>query len=157
MKKCNACGGTKPLSEFHNRANRSSGKYSQCRTCNRKRVQEWQKNNRRRQNDSTRRSYLKQQYGITEQQYDELLTKQKECCAICKRHASEFKKRLAVDHQHGKGDDNVIRGLLCIDCNRHLIGRRKDPELFRSAAKYLEGPYTGWIVPQRKPKKRRKK
>lgn len=157
MKKCSSCGETKPLSEFHNRQNRKSGKYSQCRVCNRKRVNEWRKSNRKQVVNLTRKSYLRRTYGITEEQYDELLKKQKECCAVCKRHASEFKKRLAVDHQHGQGEDNVVRGLLCIDCNRHLIGRRKDPELFRNAAKYLEGPFTGWIVPQKLKKKRRKK
>lgn len=150
---CSSCKEKKSLEAFHNRTNRSSGKYSQCRECNQKRVNQWRKQNRQQVSTLTRRSYLKKTYGITEEQYNELLQKQNECCAVCIRHASEFNKRLAIDHDHHTG---LIRGLLCIDCNRHLIGRRRDPELFRSAALYLGGPFTDWIVPPR-PKKRRKK
>lgn len=158
LKKCNSCGETKSLDDFHNRTNRKSGKYSQCRDCNRKRVKEWRKQNRKRAVDLVRKSYLKQTYGITEEQYYELLDKQNECCAICKRHASEFNKRLAVDHEHGEGrpTSGMIRGLLCEFCNRRLIGRHKDPELFRNAAEYLEGPFTGWVVPKKKKRKKRK-
>lgn len=41
-------------------------------------------------------------------------------CAICKRHESEFKKRLAVDHSHKTGR---VRGLLCFYCNKFRVGR----------------------------------
>lgn len=105
-----------------------------------------------------RKLWLKTQYGITLEQYDELLEKQNHSCAVCKRHKSEFKTNLAVDHQHGSGElGGSIRGLLCNYCNRTVIGRNKDPVLFHNAAKYLEGPYTGWVVPKRKPKKRKRK
>jgi hypothetical protein len=42
---------------------------------------------------------------------------QKGCCGICKRHQSEFKKRLGVDHNHSTGK---IRKLLCDRCNLGL-------------------------------------
>lgn len=41
-------------------------------------------------------------------------------CAICNRHESEFKKRLAVDHSHKNGR---VRGLLCFYCNKYRLGR----------------------------------
>jgi hypothetical protein len=43
------------------------------------------------------------------------------CCAICKKHESQFKKRLAVDHNHKSGK---VRGLLCYRCNKFLVGRQ---------------------------------
>jgi hypothetical protein len=49
-----------------------------------------------------------------------LSDKQQQCCAICKKHESEFKKRLAVDHNH---KTSKVRGLLCYRCNKFLIGR----------------------------------
>jgi len=56
-------------------------------------------------------------YGLTPKDYDVMYEKQKGCCDICRRHQSEFKNRLAVDHDHETGK---IRGLLCMVCNTHL-------------------------------------
>lgn len=103
--------------------------------------------------DKTRaRTYnLRRLYGITPEQYDELLQKQQGCCAICDKHESEFPTRLAVDHDHISG---VIRGLLCRYCNHRVVGRHRDPQLLRKVADYVERD-TGWLVPPKK--KRRKK
>lgn len=45
---------------------------------------------------------------------------QNACCAICSRSESEFKNRLAVDHNHKTGR---VRGLLCFQCNKFKVGR----------------------------------
>lgn len=98
-----------------------------------------------------KRNYMiKYTYGITPEQYQELLEKQNHCCAICGRHETEFARKLAVDHDHNTSE---IFGLLCQTCNHVLVGKHREPELFLKASKYLEKG-TGWIVP---PKKKRKK
>ncbi|WP_425305234.1 endonuclease domain-containing protein [Bradyrhizobium erythrophlei] len=77
-------------------------------------------------------------------------------CGVCKRPHQEFRTNLAVDHDHHTGE---IRGLLCINCNRRIIGRHRTPAgevLLRHAAEYLEGPYTGWTVPTKPKRKRRR-
>ena len=61
--------------------------------------------------------YLFKKYGITLEQYNEILQKQDGKCLICKFPAKFFKRCLAVDHDHRTG---VIRGLLCNRCNRQL-------------------------------------
>lgn len=73
-----------------------------------------------------RRSRLKK-YGLTLEQYDEMLAKQGGVCAICKkpetRKGSEW---LSIDHDHKccpqtKGCcGKCVRGLLCHNCNRWL-------------------------------------
>lgn len=103
--------------------------------------------------DKQRAYSLKRLYGITLEQYDELLAKQEGKCGVCDKHESEFKVRLAVDHNHVSGE---VRGLLCNYCNHRLVGRHRDPALLRKIADYLEGG-TGWFVPPKKPRKRRKK
>ena len=81
----------------------------------------------------SRASNLAKKYGITEQQYDDLLKAQHGVCAICGRH--QHYQRLSVDHDHKTGR---VRGLLCMQCNRG-IGRFFDsPIRLRSAAEYLE-------------------
>jgi hypothetical protein len=77
---------------------------------------------------------LKQKFGITPKQYNEMFIKQNGCCAICKKPQIEFKLALAVDHDH---KTNEIRGLLCGNCNR-LLGYSKDNEkTLLNAIQYL--------------------
>lgn len=105
----------------------------------------------------SRESHLRLLYGITLAQYDQLLEKQQEACAVCLRKASVFKTNLCVDHDHSTGE---IRGLLCTNCNRRLIGRHRDGALLHRMANYVEQG-TGWFVPEKfktgrkKPRKRK--
>lgn len=104
-----------------------------------------------------RGKHLLLKYGINEQQYTDLYDKQEGCCAVCKRAASSFRYRLAVDHDHKTGD---IRGLLCIHCNRYVVGRHRrenGAELLKAAYDYLLSEYPGWVVPPKKKRKKRKK
>lgn len=58
-------------------------------------------------------------YGISPMQYDMLLEKQHDACAICHaiRADSGRKRRFCIDHDHATGK---VRGLLCNRCNRVL-------------------------------------
>lgn len=56
-------------------------------------------------------------FGITLDDYNDMYTSQNGCCALCGKHQVEFKRRLAIDHDHKTGE---IRGLLCLSCNTHL-------------------------------------
>src|SRR5215217_5299916 len=50
-------------------------------------------------------------YGITKEQYINMLEAQDGRCAICKK---DFGTRIDVDHCHDTGE---VRGLLCMLCN----------------------------------------
>ena len=72
-------------------------------------------------------------YGITSDQYAELLAFQGGACYICRRKPAS--KRLAVDHSHQTGE---TRGLLCRTCNREVLGHlRDDTEALQRAIDYL--------------------
>src|SRR4051812_43375900 len=101
--------------------------------------------------DKARAGHLRRKYGITEEQYNELLTAQEHSCGVCAKHESSFTVRLAVDHNHRTGE---IRGLLCRYCNHRLVGRHTDSKLVHRIADYLDYA-TGWFVPPKK-KRRRK-
>ncbi len=78
---------------------------------------------------------LKNNFGISIEQYKDIFDKQGGCCAICGIHSSKYQRTLAVDHNH---ITNKVRGLLCFNCN-NALGRFKDsPEIMRKAIKYIE-------------------
>jgi hypothetical protein len=69
-------------------------------------------------------------YGITKEDYNILLEKQSNCCAVCKRHMVNFKNKLLVDKV---GDD--IRGLLCPVCLENIKSLRPNVS---NAIEYLK-------------------
>jgi hypothetical protein len=81
---------------------------------------------------------LRREYGITLADYEALLVKQKNRCAICRVEKPAGRWDVwHIDHCHDKGH---VRGILCSSCN-HGIGQfRDDPALLRRAADYLEAP-----------------
>jgi len=58
---------------------------------------------------------LKKRYGMTRQEYADILAEQDGLCSICKQ--PEQNRRFSVDHCH---DTGKIRGLLCSKCNTAL-------------------------------------
>ena len=82
------------------------------------------------------KEYQKQyRYNVTQEQYNQIFDKQNGCCAICKKHQSEFKKALDIDHNHTTGK---IRGLLCMKCNRGLGYFDDNTNKLDNASSYLK-------------------
>lgn len=65
----------------------------------------------------SRKRSLRNKYSMTVENYNKLLAQQGGKCAICRKHQSEFKYPLHVDHDHQTGR---VRGLLCCGCNTGL-------------------------------------
>ena len=78
---------------------------------------------------------LQRIYGITLDEYNELLIKQNYSCKICGKHESEFDRKLSVDHNHTTGK---IRGLLCGNCNTGLGLFKDNKELLLKSVDYLK-------------------
>lgn len=82
-------------------------------------------------------------YGLTVEQYHQMLEDQDYKCKICKREDTSFRKRLSVDHDHSccPGESSCgkcVRGLLCHHCNAGLGNFKDNPELMQKAIKYLQ-------------------
>lgn len=76
---------------------------------------------------------LKAAYGITLEEYNAFSTFCEGVCVICENKCPSG-RRLAVDHDHKTG---VIRGLLCINCNKGLGNFKDNTELLQKAISYL--------------------
>jgi len=80
------------------------------------------------------RKYDLKRYGITPEQYDEILAAQNCCCAICGIEESKLPRRLFVDHDHKTGK---VRGLLCSNCNFVLGYSKDDVSVLKNSITYL--------------------
>lgn len=128
---CNECGEFKSAENFSiSRDGRSFGGIamnSKCKPC-----KEIQKS----------KAFMKRRYGITYDQYVEMLEEQNHRCAICgssdhkNKRTGKLLQTFFIDHDHSSGK---VRGLLCSPCN-HALGQFRDNKavLFR-AIEYLSG------------------
>ncbi len=167
MKTCRRCAREKLETEFFVLRREPDGLNPWCKTCVKANVKKYRRKHKRRiqakdrarnktryDKDRKRAYYLKHRFGISSEQYEALLEQQNHCCAICERHESEFKTKLAVDHRHAGPRKGEITGLLCTFCNHKFIGRNWNPDHFERAAAYLRQG-TGWFVPEKNRKAKR--
>jgi len=88
--------------------------------------------------DSIVTAYLKKNYGITIDDYRDMLDKQDHKCGICGGEGftmkEEHKVKLVVDHDHQTGN---VRGLLCHNCNRALGLFHDDPKALNKAIDWV--------------------
>lgn len=88
---------------------------------------------------------MKTRFGISADEYTELLDRQGGGCAICGTRPR--RQRLAVDHDHKTG---FIRGLLCKLCNKSVLGGARDSaDILRRAADYLDTPPAQEVIGER--------
>jgi hypothetical protein len=107
---CSDCKQVKPLEEFPRDKSRKHGRQYICKLCSRIR-------NR------------KQKYGLTEDQYQEMVRTTPHC-PIC---GSD--EPLVIDHDHSTSD---VRGLICDDCNLGLGKFKDNIQSLKNAIAYLK-------------------
>ncbi len=136
FKICSCCKLSLPLDNFHKSSKAKDGLKGQCKTCRNIYNSKWNNENKERKSKTNKWNHKKRMYGISEEDYCDLLVKQNQCCAICSLYFSEnLHGHLYVDHCHTTGK---VRGLLCQHCNS-LLGKAKDDiDILQSAIKYLQ-------------------
>ena len=154
---CTKCGIEKPLHLF-NRKGKDKIKYrAECRDCTILVNRKWKLNNKDKVRGYARKKpprdpmysrewHLKTSYGISHKDYTDLLEGQNGGCAICgTKTPSSNRKVFYVDHDHSSG---MIRGLLCLSCNRGIGCFKDNPDSLISAGEYLNSSIkvavSGW-------------
>ena len=127
---CNVCKIEKNISEFY------VGRYK-CKNCvnaaaRKMRVDKPERYARykKRANEYRKES----RYGITQEDFNNMLVEQNNVCKIC---SNEFKstKDTHVDHCH---KSNIVRGLLCNSCNMALGQFNDNTDNMDNAIRYLQ-------------------
>jgi hypothetical protein len=136
-KDCPKCGKSKSWFDFTIRATgkRANQPVAWCKECSSLE----QKKRKERDKSLYRRvewpSKLKRLYGLSVDQYFEILANQDGGCAICKTKTPGNRKTMfSVDHSHQTGQ---IRGLLCDPCNTALGLLQDDQNRLQNAMEYL--------------------
>ena len=124
---CKKCSDNLPLDNFYFNKNGKYKKQNVCKKC--MNIYDYK---------TDKNSKLKRAYGITFDEYEELLSKQDKKCAICGiDNNGKYRNKpraFAVDHCHTTGK---IRGLLCSDCNTGIGLLKDNINFLQSAIKYL--------------------
>jgi hypothetical protein len=130
LKTCKVCNVEKNISDFY------TGR-KDCKDCKNAAARQWRKDNpentekhlaRMRERSKERR------YGITQEEFDQMLIRQNNKCKIC---SGNFKssKDTHIDHCH---NTNKVRGLLCNNCNMALGQFMDNTDIMDNAIKYLQ-------------------
>jgi len=89
-------------------------------------------------NTTKRREYKrKENYGITQTEWDALFTSQGNCCGNCRSTDPGTKTHWHTDHDHVSGE---VRGILCAHCNRMVGAAKDDIDILLQAVEYLKNP-----------------
>jgi hypothetical protein len=83
---------------------------------------------------------LKRKWGLSRQEYEDMLSSQNNKCAICGLESTTRARNgsivpLAIDHCHSC---NKIRKLLCQKCNTGIGKAKESIEILQSAISYLQ-------------------
>jgi len=98
-----------------------------------KKTSAYQKTNRGKKVAYDKKRNLRIMYGLTLDQYTNILVEQNYSCAICKTK----EQRLVVDHIHGS-DPVKVRGILCANCNLGIGILKDNCEIIMRAADYVK-------------------
>lgn len=128
--KCKKCGGE------HEQTSREICRNSAPRSCDKFKPFNWTGLERE-------DVIIRRQYGISMQEFDELLQMQNNSCAICNKSIEALRRRMNIDHCH---DTNKVRGILCTGCNTGLGHLGDNIEGLEKAIQYLKNPPANNLV-----------
>jgi Recombination endonuclease VII len=148
LKRCSRCKENKSYEAFHKNRTGKYGLQNECKACYRRHQEatklrlrkryeqirqdpEWKKRHALYQ----RKARFKHRYGITLDDYDQMVEKQGGGCAICHaKVAFQDGRKLCVDHNHETGE---VRGILCGLCNS-VLGHIENNHLLDSFIAYAD-------------------
>lgn len=146
MKQCTNCnrflGGDRFSSKKHICKNRITTYYkrSKCRECvNSENLKRYHtKTSTQKAHKEAAYRYMIKRYGLSLEEYEQMIIIQDKKCYICKQEARQDKhghSRLNIDHCHKTGS---IRKLLCHNCNTAIGHAKEDKEVLKKMIEYLE-------------------
>lgn len=146
MKQCRKCKEVKSDDEFRKQPQNRDGLQSYCAACQNLGKSDWARRNPKHYLEYQRRKYRenrkrgqdrnrKYKWGLSPEEFGQMLSGQDNKCSICRRDQSEIRRSFDIDHDHLTGK---IRSLLCNRCNITLGRCEESVEIFESIISYLK-------------------
>ncbi len=132
IKGCTKCKKVLLASRFY--TNGKKGLSSWCKECEKERRRKYHYKNKEKETLAHRKWCIKNTYGLTLKQYDQMLDAQDGTCKICNK-VNRDGRRLYIDHNH---ETNEVRGLLCHKCNSLLGFVNDDIYILSKIIDYLK-------------------
>lgn len=129
MKTCRDCGVRQSIDNFYHNNGPKKLPTSYCKPCYTIRTNRNRASRKLRDPIGYKTEWMKQRYGITHNDYMDMVIAQDELCLIC-----ETPSKLVIDHDKQTG---IIRGLLCSLCNVGIGNFDHNPAWTERATKYL--------------------
>jgi hypothetical protein len=149
MKFCRQCESEKPLDEFYADNRTKDGKCYTCKPCHEKRYKTWKRANKQKVSGynskwwATSEARFKR-YGLTKEDYENMLKEQNNRCAICKQFETVvIRGKLRPLHIDHDAETKIVRGLLCSACNTGIGKLKHNISIIESAADYLRKEENG--------------
>ena len=141
MKTCRICREPKTTTEFYTRAGNKGGLRTECKSCHSAAGAQHYMLNQTAYAKRGLAKHLSKSYNLTLDGWYKIFNKQNGVCVICKQPETVIDprtkryKQLSVDHDHVTG---VVRGLLCVRCNRTLGFLNEDLTILVAMCRYLK-------------------
>lgn len=130
---CVICKVEKDKSCFWKRPDRPIGIIGRCIDCCNEKIKQDRLTKPALFRKYNRSSNLKR-YGINETDYNRMFKKQRGKCLGCGKHQDQLQRKLDIDHCH---TTKVVRGLLCLNCNRTLGFAKDNINTLKALIRYL--------------------
>jgi len=118
---CTKCKIEKPITAFY-KSNRATGvRNYQCIQCRKESYN----------SKSATYSRIRRNYKLSKVDYEFLIKKRRGKCSLCKKKVS----KLNIDHDH---QTDIVRDLICSDCNFFIGFLEKRAHLLKKAIRYLK-------------------
>lgn len=136
---CTGCKKEKPLEDFSIHPKCKFGRNSKCKICKNDLAKHYFSKHKTRILKAQKKRCRKRfhRYGLSDEEYNRIHAEQSGKCAIC----GDDKKKLCVDHDHVS---NVVRGLLCGQCNVAIGMLSENADTLRNAIVYIENGGRQW-------------
>ncbi len=131
-KRCTKCNIMKMFKDFY--TNGAKGLHCWCKECEKAKRKKYCKANKEKMTLAHRKWCIKNTYGMTLEQYDQMFEDQGGVCKTCGK-VNRDGRRLYIDHDHETGK---VRGLLCHRCNSLLGYVKDDIDILQNMIAYLK-------------------
>ncbi len=129
---CPKCKTNKDYSLFYKCKTAKNNCSTYCKVCSNLRSTSYARDNK--DKIPTTGYSLKRRYGITSEDYEQMLISQNYECKICGADKCHTGRNFSVDHCH---ITNKVRGLLCAHCNVGLGNFKDNTDTLNKAITYL--------------------